>query len=215
MDFCRYSYLTYFQALPKSINRIRRKRPRKTTTFPFPSTSFLQISQRIPEPSLHLPQYLTEVIGQALPHLLYDLLGDLLVVRFGEAAGDAGEGVAVAAERDGEADGTLEIRAVEEGDDGFRHRALTTLLKRVPGTDLLARAAQVVAEMRFHILLDLRFGLAGSAQEDGGGHGLRPLDALRVVVGDAGRDLRHPQGLLQRAERPAHGTHPHRRAVAP
>jgi len=31
-----------------------------------------------------------------------DLFGDLLVVRFGEAAGDAGEGVAVAAERDGQ-----------------------------------------------------------------------------------------------------------------
>ena len=34
-----------------------------------------------------------------------DLFGDLFVVRLSEAAGDAGEGVAVAAERDGQADG--------------------------------------------------------------------------------------------------------------
>ena len=36
-----------------------------------------------------------------------DLFSDLLVVGFGNAAGDAGQRVAVAAERDGQADGTL------------------------------------------------------------------------------------------------------------
>lgn len=60
----------------------------------FPSTSFLQIPQRPPEPPLYLPQNLPEGFWEAGPHLLYDLF----VVRFGEAAGDAGEGVAVAAE---------------------------------------------------------------------------------------------------------------------
>ena len=150
--------------MPKSIKQNPKKTTPQNYNFSlFPSTSFLQISQRPPEPPPHLPQDLAKGFWQALPHLLNDLFGDLLVVRFGDAAGDAGQGVAVAAERDGYADGGLEIRAVEEGDDGLRHRALTTLLKRVPGTDLLAGAVQVVAAMRFHILLDLRFGLAGPA----------------------------------------------------
>ena len=78
---------------------------RKTTLFPFHSFPFakknLQIPQRTPEPSLHLPQNLSEGFWQAGPHLSGDLVGDLFVVRFGDAAGDAGEGVAVAAERDG------------------------------------------------------------------------------------------------------------------
>lgn len=42
-------------------------------------------------------------------------LGDLLVVRFSEAAGDASEGVAVAAERDGQADSGLKIYGSEVG----------------------------------------------------------------------------------------------------
>ena len=76
--------------------------PAKLQLFPFPSTSFLQISQRPPEPSPHLPQDLAEGLRQAGPHLAGDFFGDFLVVGFGEAAGDAGEGVAVAAERDGQ-----------------------------------------------------------------------------------------------------------------
>ncbi len=72
---------------------------RKNTTFP--STSFLQIPQRPPEPPPHLPQNLVEGLQEVGPHLAGDLFGDLLVVGFGDAAGDAGEGVAVAAERDG------------------------------------------------------------------------------------------------------------------
>lgn len=70
--------------------------PAKLQLSPFPAPSFLQIPQRPPEPSPHLPQGLRK----AEPHLAGDIFGDLLVVRFGDAARDAGEGVAVAAERD-------------------------------------------------------------------------------------------------------------------
>ena len=70
------------------------KRPRKTTSFPFPFHFLPTNLSTYPKPSPHLPQG----FRQAGPHLAGDLFGDFLVVRFSEAAGDAGEGVAVAAE---------------------------------------------------------------------------------------------------------------------
>lgn len=80
------------------LNTMIEKQSRKTTTFPFPLHLLPTNLSTYPKPSPHLPQDFPQVLRQAGPHLLYDLFGDLLVVGFGEAAGDAGEGIAVAAE---------------------------------------------------------------------------------------------------------------------
>ncbi len=49
--------------------------PAKIQHFPFPSTTFLQISQRSPKPPPHLPQDLAQGLREAEPHLVGDLFG--------------------------------------------------------------------------------------------------------------------------------------------
>ncbi len=71
---------------------------------------FLKLSshiprQRIPQSPLHLLQDPAEFIWQAGPDGVSDLFRDGAVEGLGDAARDAGKRVAVAAERDGQADG--------------------------------------------------------------------------------------------------------------
>ena len=51
-------------------------------------------------------------------------LGDFFVVSLGNATGDAGEGVGVAAQGDGFADGVFEGVGIQEADDGLGDGAL-------------------------------------------------------------------------------------------
>ncbi len=81
--------------------------------FPFPAQSYPQkLSPHTPRqrisPSLpHLPQDPAELIEQAGPDGVGDNFWDLAVEGLGDAACDAGEHIAVTAERDGQVDGGL------------------------------------------------------------------------------------------------------------
>ena len=94
---------------------------------------------------LHFLEDGLEVFGEDLPDASGDVVGDLLVEGLGDAAGDAGEGVAVAAQGNGQADRRLEVGAVEESHHGLGCRALAGGVPLIDGTDLVAGAVEVAS----------------------------------------------------------------------
>ena len=106
------------------------------------------------------------------------------VIGLGDAARDAGQGVAVAAERDGVPDGVFVRDRIEEGDDGLGDRSLAGDVELVGGADLVDVAVEVVAEEVFDAVADRVLGGACAREEDGDRDGLGALDALRVIMGD-------------------------------
>ena len=74
---------------------------------------------------------------------------------FGDAAGDAGQGVAVAAQGDGVADRVFEVFGLEEGDNRLGDRALAGDVVFVDGADLGQGSGEVVGELPGDELSDL------------------------------------------------------------
>ena len=144
-----------------------------------------------------------------------DFLRHAPVVGFRYPAADGRQRVRVAAERDGQSDALLVVPALEETDDGLRHRALAAAVEAIRGADFPTRPPQVVAERVLDVFPYLVFRLPVAGQEDTSGYGLGSSDTFRVIVGYFGARPCRREGLVQRAERPAHGTDAHRRAVAP
>ena len=131
-----------------------------------------------------LPEQLIRLL-----HLLRQTLqGFLLQLRrhpvkgFGNAAGNAGKGVAVAAEGDRIAKCILKTDAFQKSNDCFRHSFLTGLHMMIGRPNFIAGAVQVITEGLLHILFDFRLAVAGACQKNGCRRGLCALDALRFVV---------------------------------
>ena len=141
--------------------------------------------------------------------------GDFLVVGFCHAAGDAGQGVRVAAQRHGFADGVFEVFRVKKTNERLWDSSLATGFPVVDGMPKLVCLVEVVTVSIFYILSDFFFGLSVPGHPDSGCSSLGALDSLRMVVGDGGRYCRYALGLLQGIKEPAHSAHTHRGAVAP
>ena len=115
-----------------------------------------------PEHSINILQFLRQTLQRFCLQVRRHT-----VESFGNAARDAGEGVAIAAKGHRVAQRILIAGAFQKGRDGFRHSLLAGLHMAVTGADLIAGAAQVVAEVPFGIVLDLLFAAAGARQKDG------------------------------------------------
>ena len=59
-------------------------------------------------------------------------------------------------------------------------------MEAVGRPDVVEEAREVVVEVAFNVVSDVFLRMAGTGQEYGSGGGLRPFDALGVVVGDCG-----------------------------
>lgn len=77
------------------------------------------------------------------------------ISRLGNAAGDGGQGIAVAAQGDGIADRVLKIPAFQECDDGLGHRLLAGHVETIARTDRIQGPGQVVAVFPFDVGLDV------------------------------------------------------------
>lgn len=84
---------------------------------------------------------------------------------FGNAAGDAGKGVAVAAQRDRIAKCILKTDAFQKSNDCFRHSFLTGLHMMIGRPNFIAGTVQVITEGLLHILFDFRLAVAGTGQK--------------------------------------------------
>ena len=82
-----------------------------------------------------------------------EVLGDA-VADFGYGAGYGGEGVGIAAERDGVADGVLVAFGVERADDRLRDGLLAGFTEVVVGPDVVEAAGEVVAVLLFNRAVD-------------------------------------------------------------
>lgn len=135
--------------------------------------------------------------------LFLDPIGDA-VCRLGDAAGDGGQGVAVAAQGDSVANGVLKVAALQKGDDGLGYSLLAGLVELVARPDLVQGPGQVIAVLLLDVLPDallapLRLVADGAlifpvpaaemvaAHENRVRHSRRALDPLGVVVGHLGR----------------------------
>ena len=98
--------------------------------------------QGLLKPSQNLPQ----ILRQSLPALLFQFLRDA-VEPLGDGAGDAGKGIAVAAQRNGGADHIFKTLSLQKRGDGFRDGFLTAFHVAVGRTDFVTGAAQVVMEI--------------------------------------------------------------------
>ncbi len=156
-----------------------------------------------------------EVVREALPHGGDDGGGDGPIIGFGDAGSYAGEGVAVAAQGDGQPEAALEIGAVEKGRKGLGDGVLAGFAKGVGGPYVVAALGEVVAKGGLDILSDGGLAASVAGHEDGGSGGLGALDALGVVVGDGRLEFGHTEGLSQRVEHPSHGAGAHGRPIAP
>lgn len=112
------------------------------------------------KPSQNLPQ----ILRQTLPTLLFQFLRDA-VETLGHGTGDAGKGIAVAAQRDGGADHIFKAAPFQKGGNGFRDGFLTAFHMVVGGADFVAGTAQIVMEIGFDVGLDFRFRAAGAGQK--------------------------------------------------
>ena len=84
-----------------------------------------------------------------------------------DAAGDAGDGVAVATQRNSSSQSVLVVRALQKCRDGFRYGFLTALYMMVGRADVVAAAVQVVMEGLLNMLPDLLLAVTGTRQKDG------------------------------------------------
>ena len=85
--------------------------------------------------ALELRKNLFEDSGKMLHSLINHFFRDVFVECFGNAAGDAGQSVAVASQRYGLADGILKVGGVQEGYDGLRNSTLAAgfpMIDRMP-----------------------------------------------------------------------------------
>ena len=92
--------------------------------------------------------------------LFLDPTGDT-VCRLGDAAGDGSQGVAVAAQGDGVADGVLEVLALQKGDDGLGDGFLAGLVELIARPDLVQRPGQVIAIFPLDVFPDVLLALLG------------------------------------------------------
>jgi len=100
----------------------------------------------------------------------------------GDAAGDAGDRVTVAADGDGVSDGVFVVCGFEEGYDGLRHGALAGHVEAVARPDLGQRGGEVILKGGFDVIPYFIFIFARPGKKDGDGCSLRAFDTFRVVV---------------------------------
>ena len=166
-----------------------------------------------PEFRFKLRDKLLEVCRQITHRLGVQGRGNA-VERFGDAARDTGQRIAVAAQGYGVAEAVFNIRSVQKSTDDLRYGTLTGSVPPVRITDTVASEIQVVAEFCFDGIFYFLFTLSVPCQEDAEGRGLRSLDALGMVVRAGGGDSGRFQGLFFGAECPSYGSYAHGRAVA-
>ena len=75
-------------------------------------------------------------------------------------------------------------------------------------------AREVVAEVAFNVVSDVFLGMAGTGQEYGSGGGLRPFDALGVIVGDGGALACQLKDILEGLSYLSHRADAHGRTIA-
>lgn len=68
-----------------------------------------------------------------------------------DAPGDAGQGIAIAAEGNGSTDDIFEIRPLQKGSDRFRHRLLAALIVIIARPDLVTGAGEVITELLHNV----------------------------------------------------------------
>src|SRR5574344_149391 len=146
---------------------------------------------------------------QTSNHNVFDGLWHTAVVGFRYPACNAGEGVAVAAERDAQTQRALEVHTVEECHDGLRHCGLTAFIVSVHRSDFVARAVEIVTERFSDVSPDVLFRLALPCQKYGCCRSLRTFYSLGMVVGYFRRYFGHFERFLQRVECPSHGADAH------
>ena len=133
---------------------------------------------------------------------------------FGDAACDAGEGVAVAAQGDGFADGIDVVLGVQEADDGLGHGTLAAAFPLVDGVPIVVRLVEVVEVFLFDVVADLLLALPCPGQVYGRSRGLGALYPIGMVVSDCCRYRSHPLRFLEGIKEPTHSADPHCRTVA-
>ena len=92
--------------------------------------------------------------------LFLNPIGDS-VCRLGDASCDGGQGVAVAAQGDGVADGVLEVPALQKGDGGLGNGFLAGLVELIARPDLVQRPGQVIAIFPLDVFPDVLLALLG------------------------------------------------------
>ena len=84
----------------------------------------------------------------------------------------------------------------------------------IGGTNLIAAAAEVVAEFALHIRFDFRFVVTGAGEENRRSDSLCALDALWMIMRHLGGELRQMQRFCHVLRQPCGRRHPHGTAVA-
>jgi len=147
--------------------------------------------------------------------LVPDLSRQRTVISFGHGAGDAGQGVAVTAQRNGIANGVFIRIGIKESNDRLRNGSLAGNIEPVGRPDAFHAALKVVSEAIGQLFLDQRLVVRAAGQEYGQRRGLRPFDAFGMVVADLGRAPGFEQYGVHGVEGEADGADPHGRAIAP
>lgn len=115
-------------------------------------------------------------------HAFDNIVGDVIIVGLGNASGDASKGIRVASERDGKADGILEIVAIEESKKRRRNPALTGRIPIIIRTDVITGVSEIITKGLLNIRANGLFGFALPRHKDSSNDYLCALDALGVVI---------------------------------
>ncbi len=137
------------------------------------------------------------------------------VKRFRNAAGNACEGIAVAAEGDRRADHIFKILSFQKCRDSLRHGLLAAFHVMIIGPDLITGPGQVISGFPRDIFPDLLFRCTGPCKKDAGGRCFRASDSFRMVVRHFRCPPCHFPRPLYRFVKPTDGRYPHRRTVPP
>ena len=134
-------------------------------------------SAALGESRLELLDDRAKPIIQPVECSIADLGRDPAVICLGDPAGDAGERVGVAPERDRQADRMLVVVGFEERQDGRRHGPPAGDVELEARPDVIDPRVQAIAEFPLEVVADPLLVAAGAGQEDGGGRRLGPLIA--------------------------------------
>ena len=158
------------------------------------------------------PQHLQHFFRQAGFALRLQAGGDP-VKCLGNAAGDAGQCVAVAAEGNRRPDHILKAVPFKKRGYRLRHRLLTAFHMAIRRPYFIAGAGKVISELPDDIAPDLFLAAAGAGKEYRACCRLCALDALRVVVRDLSRKPCHLPRPFDSVIQPSGSRDPHCGAV--
>ena len=126
---------------------------------------------------------------------------------------NAGQSVAIAAQRYRSADNVFKRFAFQERSNSLWDGFLAGLHMEVAGADLIAGSTQIISTLALNVYFDLRFGVTGSSKENSRCGGFCSLDTFGMIMRHHSGEPCHSANHIQVIKEPSHRRYTHSGSV--